>query len=727
MLSVHLEYLEDHYTILFNYNRAIIDSYTIEVKKKENLKEYLYEIRSQTGLTIVKASSYKYIIYKKEQAKIKHEELSQILLVGYLNKGVNQYKDGSFSVNTGSSRLFPGLSSPDVLHTIQTLPGIQSIDESISNLNIRGSSNDQNLVLWNGIQMYQTGHFFGLISAFNTYPPHEVKVSKHLSDSRYTGAVSGIITMDYLVADKKKSEFGAGVDFVAAHAYGNWAVNDKINVQFSLRKSITEFMDTPTYEVYKNRMIQGTDLDANAQMNFKFLDASLGLSMELTDRDQLDFYGILFENDLDYQNNTDQLITSNIKQNHYATGYNYVKEISDDLILEHTSYFTSYELNSILENNSANSSLSQRNRVRDFGTSLKATLKINEQLNFTSGLETSQVSVFDNEVVIQPDLSNKRISATTNHEFFLQAQYSNRLKTLDVSTGMRWSYLPFYHQLLWEPRLNVSYQLSKNYQLITNIQQTNQNIFQIIDEPADFQGLEKRRWRLSDNDTNPIIQAQQASLAFQRNESGLLIGIEGYYKKITNTLSGSQTFSGVFRDRNAVGETTSLGIEFVVNKKFRNWSTWLSYHFNDSHSRFQEVNNNTSFPNSFNIQHYMNLSAVYTYEDWEFAAGLNYHNGVRYTPVSDLNQSVNTNEQIEYQSTNSATLPYYFRTDVSIHRNFSFDNNSKLLLTASLLNLFNRTNVNNTFYQAGENRQIEAVVQESLGTVFNMSARIIFK
>lgn len=719
--------MEDHFTILFNYNKAIIDSYTIKVKKKERLLDYLFEIRSQTGLTIVKASEYKYIIYQKETAHIKYNELSEVLLVGYLNKGVNQYKDGSFSVNTGNSQLFPGLSSPDVLQTIQTLPGIQSIDESIANLNIRGSSNDQNLVLWNGIQMYQTGHFFGLISAFNTYPPHQVKVSKHLSDSKYTGGVSGMITMDYLMKDKKESEFGSGIDFIAAHAYGNWGISDKIAVQFSLRKSITEFINTPTYQAYKDRVLQGTDLNADAQMDVKFLDASLGVSVELTNRDRLDFYGILFENDLDSQNNTNQSIYSAISQDHYAGGYRYVKEISDKLILEHKSYFTNYELNSILENNSVNSSLQQRNRVKDFGSSLHATFKIHNQLNFSSGIETSQLSVFDNEIVVQPNLSNKRISAATNHEFFIQSQYSNPLQTLDVSTGMRWSYLPFYNKLLWEPRLNISHQWNEIYQVITNVQQTNQNIFQIIDEPADFQGLEKRRWRLSDGETNPIIQAQQASLAIQRNESGLLLGLEGYYKRINNSLSGSQNFSGVFRDRNAVGQTSSLGLEFIVNKKFRNWSTWFSYHYNDSTSRFKNLNDNQSFPNSFNIQHYLNLSSVYKYKNWEFAAAINYHNGVKYTPVKDLNQNVNNNNQIEYQSINSDTLPFYLRSDVSIHRSITFKNKCKILLTASIWNLFDRKNSIHTFYKAGENQNIETVTQESIGTVFNISTRIQFK
>ncbi|MGJ8685111.1 MAG: TonB-dependent receptor plug domain-containing protein [Nonlabens sp.] len=726
MLTEQLEFLEKEYNVIFNYSKALMDTYMVSSLTQENLDAYIYQIRTETGLTISKFSDHKFIVYKKVVAKEKHQELSEILLVGYINKGVNQFKDGSFSLDMGSSHLFPGLSSPDAFHSIQSLPGIQSIDETISNINIRGASNDQNLVLWNDIQIYQTGHFFGLISAFNTYPPHKVKVSKNLNDSRYTGAVAGVINMDYLLGDQKKTEFGAGVDFMAAHAYGNWVVNDNIALQLSIRKSITEFADTPSYEAYKRRILQATQLDSSAKMDFDFIDASFGIDIKLSDNDDFQLYGMLFENNLDYEKNSTQTTTSDISQNHYSVGYKYLKEINPDLILEHKSYFTMYGLRSLLVNQNAGSSLFQENDVKDFGTSLSATLKVNDYLSLNAGLETSQVSVFDDEIVREPDFTSKKITAASNHEFYIQSDYSNKSKTLDLSTGMRWSYLPFYNKLLWEPRMNASYKLNKTYQLIGNIQQANQNIFQVIDEAADFQGLEKRRWRLSDNDRYPIIQAQQASIALQRNENDLLLGIEAYAKTTDNTLSGSQNFSGVFKDRNAVGKTTSFGVEFIANKKIKSWSTWFSYHFNDSYSRFQALNNNERFPNSFNIRHHFNLSTSYSYKKWELAASTNFHNGVRYTPVKDLDQSVVVNDEIEYERINSSTLPLYLRTDVSINRSFKFKK-TKLLLAASLWNVFNRKNKLNTYYQVGENNDIQPVVQESLGTVLNMSARVIFK
>ena len=97
----------------------------------------------------------------------KTEDLTEIILSSYLTNGINKIIDGSISINYKNFGAVPGLIETDVLQTIQALSGFQSIDETVSNINVRGGTHDQNLILWDGIKMYQAGHFFGLISALN--------------------------------------------------------------------------------------------------------------------------------------------------------------------------------------------------------------------------------------------------------------------------------------------------------------------------------------------------------------------------------------------------------------------------------------------------------------------------------------------------------------------------------------------------------------------------------
>ena len=77
----------------------------------------------------------------------KNEELNQVLINVYLTPGLQKYLDGSTVLNTKKFGILPGLIEPDILQSVQALPGVESTNESIANINVRGGTNDQNLVL----------------------------------------------------------------------------------------------------------------------------------------------------------------------------------------------------------------------------------------------------------------------------------------------------------------------------------------------------------------------------------------------------------------------------------------------------------------------------------------------------------------------------------------------------------------------------------------------------
>ena len=62
-----------------------------------------------------------------------------------------------------------GMGEKDVMRTLQFIPGIIPLGESNADISIRGSTADQNLILWNDIPLYRTGHFNGLNGAINPF------------------------------------------------------------------------------------------------------------------------------------------------------------------------------------------------------------------------------------------------------------------------------------------------------------------------------------------------------------------------------------------------------------------------------------------------------------------------------------------------------------------------------------------------------------------------------
>jgi outer membrane cobalamin receptor len=84
----------------------------------------------------------------------------------------------------------------DPLKTITLLPGIKSGGEASAGIYVRGGGPDQNLVLLDGIQVYNPNHLFGFFSIFNGEAVKNVEVIKGGMPAEYGGRLSSVITID---------------------------------------------------------------------------------------------------------------------------------------------------------------------------------------------------------------------------------------------------------------------------------------------------------------------------------------------------------------------------------------------------------------------------------------------------------------------------------------------------------------------------------------------------
>ena len=81
------------------------------------------------------------------------------------------------------------LGEVDVLKTLQLLPGVQSGGEGQSGLYVRGGSPDQNLVLLDGVPIYNVSHVLGIFSVFNADAIKNVTLTKGGFPARYGGCL----------------------------------------------------------------------------------------------------------------------------------------------------------------------------------------------------------------------------------------------------------------------------------------------------------------------------------------------------------------------------------------------------------------------------------------------------------------------------------------------------------------------------------------------------------
>lgn len=105
-------------------------------------------------------------------------------------------KFGRINVNTSQLKYIPlFMGEQDILKYFQMLPGITGGSEGSSDVNIRGGSSDQTLMLLDNIPIYNHNHALGFVSIFNGDIIHSANLYKGSIPTEYGGRLSGVSSL----------------------------------------------------------------------------------------------------------------------------------------------------------------------------------------------------------------------------------------------------------------------------------------------------------------------------------------------------------------------------------------------------------------------------------------------------------------------------------------------------------------------------------------------------
>lgn len=706
-----LKQLESQYDVRFSYADANLKNKTIVVPPEGlSLDELLKYLEDNTSLSFEKLSDNSIVIRNLIQKRnFRTQYLEAVLITDYLTEGISIKNDGSIKVKPQQFGILPGLIEPDVLQTLLSLPGIQSVDERISNLNIRGGTHDQNLILWDGIKMYQSGHFFGLISAFNPYLTENVLVSKNGTSAIYGDGVSSVIDMQTSNTIEREFSGGAGLNMINVDAFGKIPLGKKTALLLSARRSITDLIVTPTFDQYFKRIFQDTDLTNNLggsnfiskDERFYFYDVTAKLLYNISKKDKFRFNFLNIYNKIDYQeqsrkNDQNEILNSNLTQRNLATGIEYLRTWNPDFYTTAQLYLSNYALDATNFDVLNNQRLIQENEVYDGGLKLHFYYTINSNLSILGGYQFAEVGISNLEDVNNPPFRRFIKEVIRTHAIFNEVKFSSNSNSTKAKIGVRANYIEKFSKTLIEPRLSFSQRFLNYFRLEILGEFKSQTTSQIIDLQNDFLGVEKRRWILSNNDDIPIIESKQISAGIHFNKNKLLISAEAYIKDVDGITTRSQGFQNQYQFRIEDGSYRIKGIDFLINKQFGNISTWFSYSYSKNDYTFKGLNSGESFPNNVDITHALTFAGAYTFNDFKFAIGVNWRTGKPFTEPEGISST--TNNTINYQAPNSSNLDDYLRADLSGTYIFKIGDTSDAIIGFSLWNILNKTNIINTYY-----------------------------
>ena len=670
----------------------------------------------------------------------KEEILDEVLIQEYLAKGITQNKN-IINIDLKDVEVLPGRTEPDILQSIQLTPGVNNPNETASGLFVRGSTPHQNLVLWNGIKTYHQGHFFGMLSAFNPYVASEVNFTKSGVSARYGDRIAGVVDIKSENQIPEHFTGGAGFNMINADAVVHTPIiANKVSLQVSGRRSYTDIFETFTYKKFSDRVFQNTKIAETVELNdekndFFFADYNANMIIKPSDYDQIELNTVYSKNDLDFRRSddiesfNDDLVTEN-------EGYNlkWSHDYSEDLSVDVSGYYTKYLLNYqfITRDLGAITEIeSKKNSVQDFGAELGFSYKIAAYQNINVGYQFSNNNIKYAFVTTAPSyelILDQDDRFLNTHSAYAEYKLDNP-KNYYISAGLRFNHYAELDKSYVEPRFFAQKYLNQYWEINTSAELRSQAVSQIQESVVSDLSLENQVWTLANKDQFPIITSYQFTLGSSFRKNRWYIDIDGYYKQIDNITTLTAGFINPIDNTYHAGESRVFGMDMFLKKRFKKYKTWVSYSYINTQNKFEDINNNESFPGNWNIEHTIKWSHFYKINNFQFSLGWLWHTGKAFTNVSGVDDSGDI-IILQFGEINSNNLPVYHRLDFSAIYDFKigYNPNVKYRLGLSVLNLYDRKNLLNREFRTTNSLDNQFINSDifSLGITPNISFRVFW-
>ncbi len=546
----------------------------------------------------------------------------------------------------------------DVLKSLQLLPGVQAGSEGTAGVYVRGGGQDENLMLLDGVPIYNVNHLMGFFSAFNPDAIKSVTLFKGNFPARFSSRLSSVIDV--------RTKDG---DMYAYH--GNVSVgliSSKINIEGPLWKGKTAFnislrrtySDLLTAPLISGITSSGFE-DGRAYGGYYFYDLNAKITHKFSERDRL-YLSFYSGDDAVYVNVRERMTSGSDwseemrmkmdwKWGNMVTSARWNHILSPRLFMDASMTYTRYRNNlgvgaetKYQDNDGGNEQMevylgansgieditakvdmswspSTEHSVR-FGASY-----VNHQFNPDVTVVRSTMSGIsaDNptgeEIVLDEMIGDKEILA---HEAVLYVEDEIAVgERLQANVGLNYSGFgvggEFYHSL--QPRVSARLLLADNLSVKAGYARMTQYVHLLsnnsISLPSDL-------WVPVTERIKPMTSSQVSAGVFYDIPGWFDLSVEGYYKTMNNLLeykdgaSLMATTSG-WEDKVAMGNGWSYGVEFLLQRTVGRTTGWLGYTWAKATRLFdregQEINGGRPFPAKYDRRHDVSLTISHRLTD----------------------------------------------------------------------------------------------------------------
>ena len=562
----------------------------------------------------------------------------------------------------------------DVIKALQLLPGVQSGTEGSAGMYVRGGGPDENLILLDGVPLYNVNHAAGFFSAFNADAIKNVTLYKGNFPARFGGRLSSVVDVRMKDGDMYEYHGNFGIGLIAAKVNVEGPiVKGKTSFNFSFRRTYYDLFTAPVINYIAK---QETGSKNKAWGGYYFYDLNLKLNHKFSDKDRL-FFSLYSGDDKvyvrakikeeysdDYYNmgiSTYQNMDINWKWGNRVAALRWNHVIRPNLFMNITGAYTQYRhyLGAEIGEESTHY---QQGQTTTYSESV--------EMGLNSGIyDVSAKADFDykphenHDVKFGASLTHHLYKPTTTGVHLKETQDtyqyvfdtvtgSSRIRALetDLYVEDNWSINNFFklnaglHCSTFtvdgktypslQPRMSVRALVTEDFSLKVGYAYMSQYIHLLsnnaISLPTDL-------WVPVTGKIIPM-NAHQVALGAFYDWKGFEFSVEGYYKKMNNVMEykdGASVFTidqTDWQDKVVMGDGWAYGVELFAQKNVGKFTGWVGYTWSHADRLFdrpgQELNFGAVFPAKYDRRHDLSIVLMYEFNDrvdvgatWVYSTG----------------------------------------------------------------------------------------------------------
>src|SRR5215203_87487 len=616
------------------------------------------------------------------------DQLSEVVVTSARKDAVqNRTQMSSIDLPVSTIKSLPAfLGEVDVVKALQLLPGVQAGSEGSSGIYVRGGGPDQNLILLDGVPVYNVSHLFGFFSVFNTDALQGVEVMKGGFPARYGGRLSSVIDIRMKEGNKQEFHGEGGIGLIASRLTLEGPIGKKKNVSYMISGRRT-YMD-----IFMRPIIKAQS-DGEVDAGYFFYDLNGKINFTLGTKDHLYLSGY-FGNDKFFANEKSSIegqggvekssFGSDLKWGNATAVARWNHEFNRKLFGNLTFYYGRYNFDVSADDKSESPGNNERyflkyfSGIRDWSARydfdfipapnhfIKAGIS-GVTHSYKPGAVQSKIESRD----FNEDTLIKYRFITAN-EFDAYVEDDIRLSPkLKANLGIHATGFSvnkeFYTST--QPRASLRYLFNADLSLKASYVKMNQYIHLLTNSGI---GLPTDLWVPVTKRVPPQVAHQFAMGLAYTHKNKYEVSLEGYYKKMQNVIEYAEGASYMnatsnWEDKIEIGKGWSYGTEFFVQKKKGNTTGMLGYTLSWTNRQFDNLNYGKTFPYKYDRRHDLKAAIVHKPSDKiEMSATWVFGTGQAITIPSEVYVDANDNEIEVYDGRNSFRMRNFHHLDLSI-------------------------------------------------------------